>query len=115
MKSTEKFKIKDDGFSRSVIDYNTLSVNNGIHSYKRRVLESKESYTLNTPFLDEENVEAFEELLLSEYVWLKKEGESYIPVVVKDMSMTRKTHLNDKLIQYTVEVESANHLVNIQR
>ena len=115
MKSTERFKIKDDGFSRSVIDYSTLSVNNGIHSYKRRVLESKESYTLNTPFLDEENVEAFEELLLSEYVWLKKEGESYIPVVVKDMSMTRKTHLNDKLIQYTVEVESANHLVNIQR
>lgn len=115
MKSTEKFKVKDDGFSRSVIDYNTLSVNNGIHSYKRRVLESKESYSLNTPFLDEENVQAFEELLLSEYVWLKKEGADYIPVVVKDMSMTRRTHLNDKLIQYTVEVESANHLVNIQR
>ena len=115
MKSTERFKIKDDGFSRSVIDYNTLSVNNGIHSYKRRVLESKETYTLNTPFLDEENVQAFEELLLSEYVWLKKEGESYIPVIIKDMSMTRKTHLNDKLIQYTVEVESANHLVNKQR
>jgi len=115
MKSTEKFKVKDDGFSRSVIDYNTLSVNNGIHSYKRRVLESKEFYSLNTPFLDEENVQAFEELLLSEYVWLKKEGADYIPVVIKNMSMTRRTHLNDKLIQYTVEVESANHLVNIQR
>lgn len=115
MKSTEKFRVKDDGFSRSVIDYSNLSVNNGIHSYKRRVLESKETYTLNTPFLDEQNVQAFEELLLSEYVWLKKEGGSYIPVIVKNTSMTRKTHLNDKLIQYTVEVESANHLVNIQR
>jgi hypothetical protein len=48
-------------------------------------------------------------------VWLKKEGADYIPVIIKDMSMTRKTHLNDKLIQYSVEVESANHLVNIQR
>lgn len=115
MKSTEKFKVKDDGFSRSVVDYGTLSVNNGIHSYKRRVLESKETYTLNTPFLDEGNVQVFEELLLSEYVWLKKEGADYIPVIIKDMSMTRKTHLNDKLIQYSVEVESANHLVNIQR
>lgn len=115
MKSTEKIRVKDDGFSRNVIDYANLSVTNGLHSYKRRVLESKEMHTLNTPFLDEENVQAFEELLLSEYVWYKKEGGDYIPVIIKDSNMTRKTHLNDKLIQYTIEVESANNLINIQR
>lgn len=115
MKSTEKIRVKDDGFSRNVIDYANLSVTNGLHSYKRRVLESKEMHTLNTPFLDEENVQAFEELLLSEYVWYKKEGGNYIPVIIKDSNMTRKTHLNDKLIQYTIEVESANNLINIQR
>ena len=115
MKSTEKIRVKDDGFSRNVIDYTNLSVTNGLHSYKRRVLESKEMHTLNTPFLDEENVQAFEELLLSEYVWYKKEGGDYIPVIIKDSNMTRKTHLNDKLIQYTIEVESANNLINIQR
>lgn len=115
MKSVEKIKVKDNGFNRNVINYSTLSIDNGIHGYKRNVTESREAYTLNTPFLDEGNVQAFEELLLSEYVWMKKENSEYIPVTIKDNSMTRKTHLNDKLIQYTVNVESSFNLINNQR
>lgn len=115
MKSTEKIRIKDSGFNRNVINYSTLSIDNGVHGYKRNVTESRETYTLNTPFLDEGNVQAFEELLLSEYVWMKKENSEYIPVTIKDNSMTRKTHVNDKLIQYTVNVESSFNLINNQR
>lgn len=115
MKSIEKIRIKDSGFNRNVINYSTLSINNGVHGYKRNVTESRETYTLNTPFLDEGNVQAFEELLLSEYVWMKKENSEYIPVTIKDNSMTRKTHVNDKLIQYTVNVESSFNLINNQR
>lgn len=115
MKSVEKIRIKDSGFNRNVINYSTLSINNGVHGYKRNVTESRETYTLNTPFLDEGNVQAFEELLLSEYVWMKKESSEYTPVTIKDNSMTRKTHVNDKLIQYTVNVESSFNLINNQR
>jgi hypothetical protein len=115
MKSIEKIRVKDSGFNRNVIDYSTLSINNGVHGYKRNVTESRETYTLNTPFLDEGNVQAFEELLLSEYVWMKKENSEYTPVTIKDNSMTRKTHVNDKLIQYTVNVESSFNLINNQR
>ena len=115
MKSVENIRIKDSGFNRNVIDYSTLSIDNGVHGYKRDVMESKESFTLNTPFLDEGNVQAFEELLLSEYVWLKKASSNYTPVTIKDNSMTRKTHVNDKLIQYTVNVESSFNLINNQR
>ena len=115
MKSIEKIRVKDSGFNRNVINYNTLSIDNGIHGYKRNVSETRESLTLNTPFLDEGNVQAFEELLLSEYVWMSKDGSNYTPVTVKDNSMTRKTHLNDKLIQYTINVESSFNLINNQR
>ena len=115
MKSVEKIRIKDSGFNRNVIDYSSLSINNGVHGYKRNVTESRETYTLNTPFLDEGNVQAFEELLLSEYVWMSKDGADYLPVTIKDNSMTRKTHVNDKLIQYTVNVESSFNLINNQR
>jgi len=115
MKSIEKIKIKDSGFNRNVINYDTLTIDNGMHGYKRNVSETREMFTLNTPFLDEGNVQAFEELLLSEYVWLSKDGSDYLPVTIKDNSMTRKTHLNDKLIQYTVSVESSFNLINNQR
>lgn len=115
MKSIEKIKVKDSGFNRNVINYNTLSIDNGVHGYKRNVSETREMFTLNTPFLDEGNVQAFEELLLSEYVWMSKDGSNYTPVTVKDNSMTRKTHLNDKLIQYTINVESSFNLINNQR
>jgi hypothetical protein len=115
MKSIEKIKVKDSGYNRNVINYNTLSIDNGIHGYKRNVSETREMFTLNTPFLDEGNVQAFEELLLSEYVWMSRGGSDYTPVTIKDNSMTRKTHLNDKLIQYTVNVESSFNLINNQR
>jgi len=115
MLSKESFSAKDYGYKRDVIDYNTLSIDNGVHAYRRRVLETTESYTLNTPFLDEENSKVFEELVLSEYVWLNKPNGVFLPVTVKDTRMKRKTHLNDKLIQYTIKVESANNLINNHR
>ena len=115
MKSIEKIKVKDSGYNRNVINYSTLTIDNGIHGYKRNVSETREMFTLNTPFLDEGNVQAFEELLLSEYVWMSRDGSDYTPVTIKDNSMTRKTHLNDKLIQYTINVESSFNLINNQR
>ena len=57
---------------------------------------------------------SLEELLVSEYVWLKM-NNSYRPVILKDSSITRKTHLNDKLIQYTIKVEETSpYLANLR-
>jgi hypothetical protein len=115
MMSKESISAKDYGYSRNVINYNTLSIEDGVHAYRRRVLDTTESYTLNTPFLDEENSKVFEELILSEYVWLIKPNGLFLPVTVKDTRMNRKTHVNDKLIQYTIKVDSADNLINNQR
>lgn len=115
MKTIERVRTQADGFNRNVIDYNNLTLNNGKHSYKKRIKMSNEIYTLNTGFVSEDNVQAFEELILSEYVWLQKSGEDARPVNVETSSMTRKSHLNDGLIQFEIEVKSNESLISTVR
>ena len=52
-----------------------------------------------------------EDILLSEYVWIYFDSKWH-PVVVVTSSLTKKTSVNDKLIQYTLEVEDANDIIN---
>jgi len=56
--------------------------------------------------------ETFEELMVSEYVWVTDPDDVVIPVKVKDTSFAYKTGLNDKLINYTMNFEKAFDLVN---
>jgi hypothetical protein len=49
--------------------------------------------------------------MLSEYVWIFVSNVIH-PVTVVTSSLTKKTSLNDKLIQYTLEVEDANDIIN---
>ncbi len=54
----------------------------------------------------------FEELMVSEYVWLIDENDVVYPVNLKDSSFTYKTGLNDRLINYTMNFEKSFALVN---
>ena len=56
--------------------------------------------------------EVMQDILLSEYCWIDFGGVTYRPVVVTSSSLTYKTSLNDRLIQYTLEVEEANSVIN---
>ena len=79
---------------------------------------AKKTYTLSSGYYPEWAVEYFEQLLLSEYIWMKvyrKENpasELTIPVKVKSSSIKLKTSLNDKLIDYTIEFEDAFDYIN---
>ena len=61
-----------------------------------------------------------EDIMLSEYVWLytpstttrSLTGGDYQPVDVVSQSLVYKTSLNDRLIQYTLEVEASNDYIN---
>ena len=50
----------------------------------------------------------------SENVWIVENGNSY-PVSIKDSSFNYKTHLNDKLVNYTVQFEYAFNSINSVR
>ena len=114
MKSTTEIKAQDKTHTVNTIDFTNFNTNQQKHSVKRRLTGSKVAHTLNTGFINEDNAEVLEELLVSEYVWLKM-NNSYRPVILKDSSITRKTHLNDKLIQYTIRVEETSpYLANLR-
>ena len=93
-----------DGTRHQVVDYNR----NG-----------KKQYTLNTDYVsrnqDDLNTH-FQELLQSEYVWLEDEELGFsIPVNVTTSNVTYKTGLNDRLVNYQLQVEQAFDIISTAR
>jgi hypothetical protein len=117
MKFMEKISSKSDTFNRSVMNYTGLTHQNGKHSTKKRLTGSIQKFTVNTDWIDQYYIEQLEELLLSEYVWatIPKIGDSAFPVNITTKQLDKKTHLNDKMIQFTFEFEGAAEYVNTMR
>ena len=70
-----------------------------------------EMLKLNTGFYPESYNEIFRQLSLSEEVWIRYEGQT-LPIIVKTSSLNYKTSINDKLINYTMDVEFAFNKIN---
>ena len=114
LKSTEKISVESDSFSRSTVDYGALTLNTSSHSSRKRIKDTKQSFVLNSDWISEYYVNQFEELMLSEYVWLEK-GSLTLPVNITTSKLDKKTHINDKLINYSIEVETASNYINTIR
>ncbi len=84
------------------------------HQFRKFNNQAKESMTLNSGFVVEEVNEAFTQLLMSSKVWMEYNNET-LPVNVKTTDIEHKTRLNDKLIQYTMEVDFAFNKINTIR
>jgi|GEM_PF-2435299 len=127
-KSTETLDNRSEKFNRSIfearslsyteregecetdISYNTYSTT--AHAKKTFNANAIESINLNTGFVPESMNPYFEELMVSEHIWLVDSADVVYPVNLKDSSFTYKTGLNDKLINYTMNFEKAFDLVN---
>lgn len=72
------------------------------------------SYTLNTSYVSEVYTEYVRELMASEQVWLVIDGVTR-PVRPTSSSVSFKTSLNDKLVDYTIDFEQANDLISTMR
>lgn len=72
-----------------------------------------ETVTLNSGFVDEALNESFKQLMLSEEVELYDfNNDVRSAVKVKDSELKLKTSTNDKLINYTIEVEMSNSIID---
>ena len=114
LKSTEKISVDSESFIRSTVDYGALTLNSTSHSSRKRIKDTKQSFVLNSDWIAEYYVSQFEELMLSEYVWLEK-GSLTLPVNITTSKLDKKTHINDKLINYSIEVETASNYINTIR
>ena len=77
--------------------------------------QAKQTHTLSSGYYPEFLNQQFEELLLSEYIWLstvRKGGGIIIPVKVKTSSVAFKTSVNDRLIEYSMEFEEDFDYIN---
>ena len=110
-KSVKSFSTTAEDYSKSIIDYSTLTYDTYGHQKQKYMVNGSESMIINTDFIDEAHNAVFEELMLSEYVWLDENG-TVLPVNITTDSLEKKTSVNDGLIQYSIEVEFAFDKIN---
>jgi len=129
-KSTESLETQSENFNRSIFQAKRVSFAIGFpsgtcdptnhyneydikkHSNKTFNANGTETLQLNTGFVSESMNDSFRELMVSEYVWLTDSLSNVLPVTLKDSSLTYKTGLNDKMINYTMSFEKSFKLIN---
>jgi len=119
LKNTKNVIRTNEGYKSNTITYPITGVNYKVENAPNKVFntQAKQTLILNSGYYPEFANQFFEELILSEFVWIerKKIGAKLlrkIPVKVKTSSMEFKTVLNDKLIEYTIEFEEAFDYIN---
>ena len=114
-KSIEKTDVKGEEFKASVFDQSTLTYKTYQHQRTQFMVQGNDSYTMNTGYMPEDYNQVIEQLMLSEQVWATFVTDTEVlvrPLVPKTKSVTYKTSLNDKLIDYTIDFDIANNKIN---
>jgi len=129
-KSVETLETRNEKFNRSIFKARSVSLEDPeegedcqetitfnsysttAHAKKVHNANGTESITLNTGFVDERMNVYFEELMVSEHMWLTDDESVIYPVCITDSNFTRKTGLNDRMINYTMNFEKAFDFVN---
>jgi len=68
--------------------------------------------TLNTDWITEQDANLLEKLIMSTDVYIVENADTEFTqgVMIIDSSFVRKTRANDKMIQYTIQIEYANNV-----
>ena len=122
-KSTRKTTTKGTTYNQLAGSWNdSFYIPNAYKGGKKSFrINAIESLTINTEFLSEDDNVMFEELTNSPEVYILKGydtspqttavlNEHVTPVRLKSTTFTKKTIANDKLIQYTFEIEKSETL-----
>ena len=108
-RSNETLTTKKEEFKRNIIVNGAYDRSR--HQQKILTKNGTEKLTLNTGFYPEEYNDVFKEMQLSEDCWIEIENKT-LPISVSSSSLNYKTHLNDKLINYTIEIDFAFDTIN---
>ena len=113
-KNTLSVNVKDEQYNINTFNLDTLSYSVNEPTMQRFNVQAKESIQVNTDFIVEDLNEPIKQMLVSENIWIDN-GTDILPVIIKDTSFKEKTHVNDKLIQYSFNLEYAfNHIQNVR-
>lgn len=112
-KSIDSMSVKGEQFKASIFNENTLSYDTYKHQQTQFLVQGKSSITMNTGYLNEDYNKVLEELMLSEQVWMYRDGNTTItPIIPTTKQITYKTSVNDRLIDYTINFDMAFDKIN---
>ena len=107
--SKESLSTKKEEYKRNTVSNGTYNISK--HQTKVLTKNGTEQITLNTGYYPEEYNEVFKEMQLSEDCWIEINSQT-LPINISGTSFAYKTHLNDKLINYTIEIDFAFDTIN---
>ena len=100
-KSTEQGNFTQDQYQKSIYADAYTDVNYVNGKYQSFNINSRNTLTLNTGFVDESYGEVMEEILMSEKVAIYEDGQ-WVAVVPNRGSIDYQKSINDKTINYTM-------------
>lgn len=118
LKNSKQIARTNEGYKSNIISYPSNSgatYNPKDAANKVFNTQGKQTHSLSSGYYPEASNQLFEELLLSEFVWLEvpyNGGKKIVPVKVINSSIQFKTQINDRLIQYSMEFEEAFDYIN---
>jgi len=106
------FKEKIDRLNVSKESYESDSgqPSAGNHQFKEYNVQAKSSFSINSGFVHESYNDVFNELMLSDRVWIY--DGSFTPINIKTSSIEYKTRQRNRLINYLVDYEYSYNEVN---
>jgi hypothetical protein len=110
MKRTDTTNVARERYKSAQIDasgdYNTY-----VHSNQTFNVISRDVLTMSTGLVNEGLNVALEEMLFSEQVHIYQNSQ-YLPIIPQVNTLSKKTRLNDKLVEYTMAFEFAFDKIN---
>lgn len=107
--SKEKIAVKKKSYNSVLggVISGAYTYNTEKHQVRDYDITAVESITLNSGFVGEEQEDVFRQIMLSEFVWVDDK-----PVSVDTSSLNYKKHVNDKLINYSLDFKHSNNVIN---
>lgn len=100
-RSDERGTFTQDSYQKSIYNDGFTTPSLQVGKYQSYNVNSRNSLTLNTGFVDEDYDEVIKDILMSEYVAVL-DGSTWISVVPERGSIEYQKHINQRLINYTL-------------
>ncbi len=108
-RTNETLQTKKETFKRNNVVNGSYSINQ--HQTKVLTKQGTENLVLNTGYYPETYNEVFKQMQLSEDCWIEINSQT-LPINISSSSLAYKTSLNDKLINYTIQIDFAFDTIN---
>jgi hypothetical protein len=105
-RSDERGAFEQDSYQKSIYNDAFTSPSTSIGKYQSFNVNSRNAYTLNTGFVGQDHDDVIEDILMSESLCLRIDGE-WVAVVPERGTIEYQKNVNQKLINYTMTFTKA--------